>query len=280
MIAAPRGDIDGLVSGRARGISFLRRSPRQASATLVLLHGIGSNARSFAALMEALPAALDVIAWNAPGYAESDQLAVAKPVPRDYADALAGFLSALGLGRVALAGHSLGTLFAASFARHYPDTITALALVSPSLGYGVNPGDTLPQGAQSRIDDLTALGPAGFAKKRAPNLVGDPRARPDVVAAVEDAMARVHAGGYTQAVYALGAGRLLDDAARIAAPTMVAVGLVDRITPPANARQVQAALAKPAGYHEISGAGHVLPQEEPQALARLLVQLVGSMAHA
>jgi pimeloyl-ACP methyl ester carboxylesterase len=245
----------------------------------VLLHGVGSNAKSFAALMAALPPQIDAIAWNAPGYIDSLAVSGATPMPRDYVNALAGFLDALKLPRVALVGHSLGALFAVSFAAHYPDRITALALVSPALGYGVAHGAPLPAGVQSRIDEIAELGPAAFAAKRAARLVGDPAARPDVVNAVEAAMAAVNPAGYIQAVHALGAGRLITEAARIAAPTIVAVGAQDQITPPANAREAYAALANPVGFYEIPDAGHALPQEQPAALALPLVTLIESLAH-
>ena len=93
---------------------------------------------------------------------------------------------------IALAGHSLGALFAASFARYHPDRVSALALISPALGYGVAPGAALPDGVQSRIDEICELGPAAFAKKRAARLVGDPQARPEIVAAVQEAMGSVN----------------------------------------------------------------------------------------
>jgi len=266
-----------LEHGRAAGIGYLRRRGR--GTTLVLLHGIGSNAASFSALVAALAPTMEVIAWDAPGYADSVPLAIAQPTSRDYAAALVRLLDALGLSCISLAGHSLGTLFAASFAANYPDRVSALALISPSLGHGVQPGAVLPPSVQSRIDDIVDLGPAEFAKRRAPRLVGDPTERPDVVAAVEAAMASVKLDGYIQAVHALGAGRLLDDARRIAAPSIVAVGSRDQITPPGNAREAYAALANPAGFHEILGAGHALPQEQPSALAPLLMSLVARVAH-
>ncbi len=78
---------------------------------------------------------------------------------------------------------------------------------------------------------------------------------------------------------ALGAGRLLADAAKIIAPTMVAVGAKDQITPPANAREAYSALRNPAGFHAIPDAGHALPQERPEALAPLLARLIESPAH-
>ncbi len=264
----------------AAGVGFLRRVGDTAAPTLVLLHGIGSRADSFSTLIAALPAPLNVIAWDAPGYGQSVPLAVAMPTPRAYADALAQFLDALQTPQVTLAGHSLGALFAASFAARYPDRVNALALISPAPGYGVEPGGTLPPGVQARIDEIEEVGPAAFAKKRAPRLVGDPNARPDVVAAVERAMATVHPGGYIQAVHALGAGRLLSDAKLIGVPTIVAVGKLDQITPPAGAAAVHAALPHAAGLHEIANAGHALPQEEPSTVAVLLARIARTMAHA
>jgi pimeloyl-ACP methyl ester carboxylesterase len=227
-----------------------------------------------------MPAAINVIAWDAPGYGDSEPLAVAMPTPRHYADALARFLDAIETPRIALAGHSLGALFAGSFAAHYPDRVSALALISPALGYGIDPGATLPAGVQSRIDEINQLGPAAFAKKRAARLVGDPKARPQVVAAVERAMAAVHPRGYILAVHALGAGRLLADVKSIRIPVMVVVGTLDQITPPANAAELHAALPRSAGFHQIANAGHALPQEEPAALANLLARTMDTMAHA
>jgi pimeloyl-ACP methyl ester carboxylesterase len=263
----------------AEGIGYLRRPGSAPRYSLVLLHGIGSNADSFAAMLEALPQGINAIAWDAPGYGQSAPLDIAAPSPRHYADALAKFLDALKLPTVTLAGHSLGALFAGSFARHYPDRVSALALMSPALGYDVMPGAPLPDGVQSRIDEIVELGPEAFARKRASRLVGDPQARPEIVAAVEQAMGSVHPAGYIQAVRALGAGQLLADAAVIHVPSIVAVGTRDQITPPKNAHSLHAALANAVGIHEVPGAGHALPQEEPAVVAGILAQLVESPAH-
>ena len=271
-------DTTRLTRGVAQGVGYLRR-PGSTARKLVLLHGVGSNAGSFATLLASLPETIDAVAWDAPGYAQSAPLDVATPSPRDYADRLAKFLDALDFSSVALAGHSLGALFAASFARHYPDRVTALALISPALGYGVAPGGALPYGVQSRIDEIRELGPAAFAKKRAARLVGDPQARPEIVAAVQEAMGAVNPAGYVQAVHALGAGQLLLDAAMVTVPSIVAVGTLDQITPPKNARSAHAALANAVGYHEIPGAGHALPQEEPATLAHILAQTVANAIH-
>jgi pimeloyl-ACP methyl ester carboxylesterase len=258
----------------ASGISFLRRAGHGGSYPLVLLHGIGSNASSFMPVMNALPAKIDVIAWNAPGYAASLPLADKSPSPRDYATALLRLLDAIGLKKIVLCGHSLGALFAGSFAARYPERVAGLALMSPALGYRVQPGEPLPPAVQARIDEIKAVDLDSFAAKRAARLVHAPQRKPQVLAAVHTAMAALDPDGYIQAVRALGAGDLLADAAAIAAPTIVAVGAEDVITPPANARSLCAALPHAVAFHEIADAGHALPQENPAAVAGMLAQLM------
>ncbi|HVV94538.1 MAG TPA: alpha/beta fold hydrolase [Hyphomicrobiales bacterium] len=274
--------MNGIVETTAAGLSY-RRAGGGADTPLVLLHGIGSNGGSFAALMAALGGERTAVAWDAPGYGRSEPLAKDWPDAGDYADALARLLDAIGIARCILAGHSLGTLIAARFARRWPERVAALALISPTLGYGGTPGAPLPAKVGARIEALDRLGPAAFAAERAPGLVGDPAARPDVVAAVERAMAAIRRPGYDQATRMLGSARLLADAAALGVPTAVVVGTLDRITPPPIAREVVAALPAAAAPRlvEIPGAGHAVCQEMPDAVATVLGELAGqSPAHA
>ena len=267
-------DIVRPTQGTAAGISFLRRGGNGQSLPLVLLHGIGSNAGSFEPLMAALPPSSTIVAWNAPGYAASAPLTMDSPTPRDYAMALKRFLDALGLTEVVLVGHSLGALFAASFAAQEPGRVTKLALLSPALGYRVAPGMPLPPAVQARIDEIESLGPQALSEKRAARLLHDAENKPEVLAQVRAAMAAVNKAGYAQAVRALGAGDLAADLRHILAPTLIAVGAEDVVTPPANAHLAFTVLANPANYFEGPGAGHALPQEDPAGVARLLAQLI------
>ncbi|PWS38456.1 alpha/beta hydrolase [Falsiroseomonas bella] len=234
--------------------------------TLVLLHGIGSDAETWLPLIGALPADWNVLAWWAPGYGASAPVAPDAPTPDDYAMRLAEILAGMRLERVALVGHSLGALFAGRFAARWAERVGALALLSPALGYRVPAGAALPANVQGRIDDLVALGPTEFAAKRAARLVH----RPEALAGVQRAMALVKPEGYAQAVRALGAGDLLADAARIARPVLVACGEQDVVTPPDNARSLHAALPAGSTLQLIPEAGHAMPQETPEALAALL----------
>lgn len=272
-------DLGALRRERAAGVTYLRRPGNGRGLPLVLLHGIGSHAESWAATIAALDPAFEAIAWDAPGYGESDQLPVSSPTPADYAAGLARLLNALEMRRVVLAGHSLGSLFAGGFAAAYPERVAALGLFSPALGYRVSSGAPLPPNVQARIDGLERLGAAAYAAQSAPRLVYRPSTKPAILERVERAMAAVRRDGYAQAVRALGAGDLLADAKSIASPTLVAVGAEDVVTPPANARLLHQTLRNPISFKEVADCGHALPQEAPEAVAAALGELFQQVAH-
>ena len=256
------------VSGDAAGISYLERAGE--GEALVLLHGIGSQGASFTPLLGGVTGR--VIAWNAPGYGESEALAEDWPIAADYARALERFLDALGLGRVALLGHSLGALMAASFAAGRRERVSRLVLASPALGHAVPRGQGLSPAAQARIDDLEREGPEAFAAARAARLVHAPEDNPGMVAQVRKAMSQVRLPGYAQAARMLAAGRLLDDAERLAVPTDVIVGEGDLVTPPEGARRVHEALrgAARGSLSIVPGAGHAIYLQAPGAVATVL----------
>lgn len=255
------------------GTALLRRPGTDRSVVLVLLHGIGSNAASWEKVLAALDPRIEAIAWDAPGYGTSAPLPQGAPMPADYATRLREVLNAMAVSRIVLAGHSLGALFAASFAALWPARVAALALLSPALGYRVPPGQKLPDPVQARIDELDRVGASAFAARRSPRLVYRAEDKPDVLASVQRAMAAVHPSGYAQAVRALGMGDLLADAPRATAPTIIAVGTQDVVTPPVNAQAAFTALPHADRLIEVPGVGHALPQEAPAAVAELLAQL-------
>jgi len=262
----------------AAGFSYFTRAGD--GMPVILLHGIGSNARSFEPLVAALDPRHRVVAWDAPGYGQSVPLTIDWPDASDYATALRRLLSHLGIARCILLGHSLGTLMAARFAVLSPQHVAAVCLVSPSLGGGVEKGAPLPPAVARRVEDLDRLGPEKFAQSRSPLLLADPAGRPDVLQSVARAMAAVRRPGYDQAARMLAGGRMLDDAAKITVPTAVMIGLQDRITPPENAHRVFEALRPGSriGLFEVDNAGHAVCQEQPAAIARAFSTIADSKA--
>ncbi len=258
----------------AAGTALLRRPGD--GPPMVLLHGIGSDAESWAPVIPLLPREFDVIAWYAPGYGASEPVAAASPTPDDYAARLEAVLDALRLGPVMLVGHSLGALMAGRFAASRPDRVTALALLSPALGYRTPADEAMPPGVQARLDELQALGAEAFAAKRAGRLLHAPEGKPAQLAAVRRAMAAVRPDGYAQACRALAAGDLMADAAAIRRPALVMVGAEDAVTPPENARRLHGALPPGSRLEVVPAAGHALPQEAPERLAAALAREAAS----
>jgi pimeloyl-ACP methyl ester carboxylesterase len=95
---------------------------------VILIHGLGADARHWAANVDALSANFRVIALDQIGYGQSD-----KPVMRytiaNFADYLHGFLSAVKIPQASLVGNSLGGWIALDFAIRYPRMVEKLVLV-------------------------------------------------------------------------------------------------------------------------------------------------------
>jgi pimeloyl-ACP methyl ester carboxylesterase len=243
---------------------------RGSGPALVLLHGIGSAARSFDRQIAAFSASFRVVAWDAPGYGGSGELAPIHPTAGDYADALDRFLAERGIKDCHLLGHSLGCLMAARFAATRPRRALSLTLCSIACGHSDMNADERQKLLDQRIIDVVALGPKGMAEKRAPRLLG-PAAPPDALARMIDTMSAVRPHGYGQAARMLSTGDVKADVVKLpkGLPGQVIYGDADAITPPARNLEV-AAVWPGASVHVIPGAGHALYVEQPERFNALL----------
>ncbi len=241
----------------------------------VFLHGIGSNASSFVSVFDHMPEDARLIAWNAPGYGGSRPLAATWPEASDYADALTALLDRLGLERVVLIGHSLGTLIAGAFAMRHGDRIEQMILASCATGYKVPKRGKLPGNVGARIEELELLGADAFAAERAPRLVFEPRLNPDIVNAVRNAMSAVDRGGYAQAVRMLASGDLPEMMSRVRVPTDFIIGINDRVTPEQQTLDTAVAWGRANGQSprivRIDQAGHAVYLQKPKDFANAVI---------
>ncbi len=237
---------------------------------LVLLHGIGSAARSFDRQIAAFAQRFRVVAWDAPGYGGSTELAPAHPTAGDYADALDRFLSERGIDACHLLGHSLGCLMAARFAATRPKRALSLTLCSIAGGHAHLPADERRKMLDQRIGDVVSMGPKSMAEKRAPRLLG-PAAPADALGRLVDTMSSVHVHGYSQAARMLSTGDIVADIAKLpkGLPGQVIYGDADVITLPARIREIAASWPG-VPVHVIAGAGHALYLEQPGPFNALL----------
>src|SRR5437762_7951854 len=142
---------------KSKGISYRETGAGQA---LVLLHGIGSSSAGWLCQLESL-AGYRLIAWDAPGYGESEFLSAATPRPADHAQALHEFLDRLLLKDVVLVGNSLGCLMASAYAAARPERVRSMVLLGPAGGYGDWPAAEREAKLAERLAQIDELGPAG-----------------------------------------------------------------------------------------------------------------------
>lgn len=233
--------------------------------TLVLLHGIGSGSASWLFQLEELSRERRVIAWDAPGYGDSDAFLLQDPRPEDYARALAVLLGALKVKRFVLAAQSLGCLMAASYARMSPQ-LAQMLLISPAAGFA---GDH--ERIRQRLKQLDELGPDGLAEKRAGSMLSrDPPAI--ALELVRWNYRRIREDGYRQAAHCLANGNLRADAAFFKGRVLVACGSADTVTPEAGCRDIAAAFPN-AEYRSLPGLGHASQAEGPAQVNQLIREL-------
>ena len=265
------------------GIVGYRQAGTLAHTKRVLLHGIGSGSASWAAQLAAVePHQPGLLAWDAPGYGESDGLNLADaawPTATHYAERLWAWLDALGLTQpLTLVGHSLGALMAARAAVLQPQRVAALVLLAPAQGHARLEPAQRERLLHDRLATLANLGPAGMALQRGAAML-TPDAPTELVAMVQAVMAQIQPSGYTHAARMLSGGDLLADLAQLRCPVQVASGSADRITPPAGCQQVAAAAG--VAWTDLGPVGHACPLQAGAAVNALLgLPDVGGMSSA
>ena len=110
--------------------------------TVVLQHGFVGGGEYFAPLSTNLAQTHDVIATDLPGFAGSAHIPVPDTIA-DIATMLVDTVTALGVERFSLLGHSLGSATALQAALDYPEHIEKLVL------YGSTPSGALPDRFES-----------------------------------------------------------------------------------------------------------------------------------
>jgi pimeloyl-ACP methyl ester carboxylesterase len=138
---------------------------------LVLLHGaFGFDSRSWDRQLDVLSNEFTVVAWDAPGCGQS-----ADPPDgfsaSDYANCLAAFILALGLGRPHILGLSFGGVLALEFYRWHPGLPRTLILASAYAGWaGSLPAEVVEQRLQHVLRTLD-LPPEQWAREWSPTIV-------------------------------------------------------------------------------------------------------------
>ncbi|MEI7710498.1 MAG: alpha/beta hydrolase [Rhodospirillales bacterium] len=236
-------------------------SGRPEAPPLVLLHGVGANSMHWRFQLAGLSETRHVVAWNAPGYILSDNLTKDAPDCRDYADALADFLTALKIDRLEIVANSFGTRVAQCFAHYYPGRVKNMVLTGSATGRKDIPEEDKARSIAARQQQIAAGG-YGFGARVAALL--SKQATPDTAALVRDVLRATNPKGFMQAVrFGLGSYYTPDFAEHLAMPILLIQGAEDRVNPTeTNAAVLEKALPN-ARLVVLDGAGHLPEVEAP-----------------
>jgi 3-oxoadipate enol-lactonase len=234
--------------------------------TVVFVHGLGGSSYGWWNQLAACPArGYRGVAYDQRGAGRSD----VPPGPysvEGWAVDLERLVDALGLGRVALVGHSVGCMVAEHGALRLGERAWALALCGGALGWPDGAGAAFEQRAalarDGRLDEVAAVvASTGLTERRRAD---DPALHGLMLAMI----ASNDPEGYARSAEATGAGSMRDPA-RIGCPTLAFAGSEDSVTPPEAAAAI--ATAVPGGESAVvDGVAHWCMLERPDAVNETL----------
>jgi pimeloyl-ACP methyl ester carboxylesterase len=254
---------------------------RGAGPTILLVHGLSGQLRNFTyALTSLLESDFRVIAVDRPGCGYSVPTTVVQPGLAAQADILARFITALGLDRPLLVGHSLGGALALRVALDHPGSITGIALLSPLTQRQEALPDAfkrlaIPNAVVRRIVANTVAVPAGLrnaATTQALIFAPDPPPADFGTRGGGLLSLRPSAIFAASSEVSAGSGEVADQAERypmIALPVSILFGADDRILDPTRHGAATAAMIPGARYDTVPG-GHMFPLTAPEATAAWL----------
>jgi pimeloyl-ACP methyl ester carboxylesterase len=225
---------------------------------VVLLHAGGTDASIWDPQVAPLAERFTVLRFDARGYG---RWVDPSGEPFSRVDDLLAVMDDAGLARAALVGESQGARVALETACTHPDRVTALVLASPA-----------PQGTRVPGEaELVACGDIDGAIELAQRfwLAGPHRRLEDIDPALRERLAEMDR--HATAGPPLGPERtsLPTTFDKIAAPTLIIVGELDRDAVHAHARRLAGEIPG-ARLEVVEGAGHLVNLERPAAFTALV----------
>lgn len=240
---------------------------------LLLLHGAVSDSRVWRVELDALSDEFDVVAWDAPGCGASSDPPPTFRLP-DYADALAGFVAAVGLEHPHVLGHSFGGALALSLAERHPTVPASLVLAAGYAGWaGSLPSDAVSTRLSFALSVADAL--PGFDPTSMPGLFSE-RINPDRTAELVEIMMEIRPAATRAMALGLAEADLRPGLPHVAVPTLVLAGDADE----------RAGLGVTSALHTairgstlvvLPGLGHELFLEDPSACHEAVRQFLRSV---
>jgi len=239
-----------------------------ARSPIVLLHGFPFNRTLWREQVEALRERYRVITPDLRGHGETT--ATHEPATMEaMAGDVAALLDELHITRVVLGGLSMGGYVALAFYRLFPERVSALLLADtrPQADTGDARLAREETAARALGEGMHTIADAMLPKLLAPSTQAE---RPKIVARIREMILNTDAQGAASALRGMAVRRDQTEFLReINCPTLIVVGSLDQITPPADAERMNREI-RGSRLEVIAGAGHVSNVERPAEFNRAL----------
>lgn len=244
---------------------------------LLLLHGYGGTYADWLLAARYLTGNFRVIIPDLPGWGASTRVAGADYGYAAQAERLHGFVDALHLGTVAVAGHSMGGAIAGVYAAQYPKEVGALALVdSAGVEFKENAFVRALKSGKSPfdIDDR-----AGFHRLESMLFFEPPKVPPRIADVFVDRSRdnRAFNDQVLRAITAPDSRTILETKLPdVTAPTLAIWCSKDAITDISSLDAIRKGLthAPSISVAELTGCGHMSIMEKPREVAQAITHFV------
>ncbi|GFG68872.1 bifunctional 3-oxoadipate enol-lactonase/4-carboxymuconolactone decarboxylase PcaDC [Mycolicibacter senuensis] len=232
---------------------------------LLLGPSLGTSASAlWGPAAEQLAAQLRVVAWDLPGHGRSQAARFRIP------DLAAGVLALAEELRPHTAFHYAGVSIAGAVGLQLlldaPERLSSATLLCTGASIG-RAEDWSTRAATVRTSGTGAVIESSQQRWFAP---GFAERRPDVAAALSEALGLTDAESYAQACEALAEFDVTARLAQIAAPVLAVAGSEDVATPPESLRRIASGV-RHGRLVTLDGVGHLAPAEAPDATANLIL---------
>lgn len=248
---------------------YLDTDPAGTLPAVLLLHAFPLNAEMWRPQIDALAARYRVLAPDLRGFGGTS-IADGPSTMARLADDVLALLAHLSVTRTIVVGLSMGGYLAFELVRRAPRLVRALVLADTRAGADDDAGRA---GREAFAESALARGLDWVADAMIPKLLREPP-DPALAVRVRELIAAGTPAGVAAAQH--GMARRPDSTATLAAiacPTLVLVGELDRVTPPAEAEKMAAAIAG-ARLIKIADAAHLANLEAPAAFNRALLEFL------
>ena len=228
---------------------------------IVFLHGVGSDKSVWAPQLEHFGHTRRALAFDYPGYGESDL--VADATRDDFATAILAGLDALGVERAHICGLSLGGVIAIAMHAAAPERCASLILADT---FAVHPEG---QAIHDRsVDASRNAGMREIAEQRVSALLA-PATSGEIRSDVIETMSAIDPEAYRLGARAVWLADQRERVTAIEVPTLVIVGTLDAITPPSLSDEL-ASLIGGARVERMEDASHLANLDRPDEFNRLV----------